>query len=133
MGEKPKVIAAVLVEDNGKLLLAKEKLESGNEHWLVPGGKVEFGETLQQAALREIKEETGFDIEITKLIDFHEAIHTKFDYHTIIFFYLAKIKGGSLKLPEEILDAKFFTREEINNLNLVSSAKWLIDKHFSNI
>ncbi len=125
----PKIIVAVLVEDNGKLLLAKEKLEDGKEYWLVPGGKLEFGETLEQGALREIKEEIGFDVEITKLIDFHEAIHTKHDYHTIIFFYLAKIKSGSIKLPEEILDAKFFTKEEIKQLNLIHSAKWLMDKH----
>ncbi len=128
MGDRPKVVVAALVEKDGAYLLAKQVMEDGSDQWVVPGGKVEFSESLKEAAIRELKEETGFDIEITKFVDFHEAIHTKFDYHTVIFFFLAKIKSGSLVLEPELKDAQFFTREQMKEVKLVTSAKWLFER-----
>src|SRR5687768_11540627 len=59
MERKPKLVVAVLARHKNKFLLAKEILEGGNEYWIVPGGKVEFGESIEEAARREILEETG--------------------------------------------------------------------------
>ncbi len=132
MGDKlPKVIVAGLIEKDGKVLLAKEVLENKQEYWLVPGGHVEFGESMVDAVKREIKEETNLDVEIVKLLDFKEVIVTKHDYHTVIFFFLVRALNESMKLPKEILEAKFFAKEDIKNLNLIDSAKWILDKHFS--
>lgn len=131
MKKLPQVIAATLVENGGKFLLIKEPIENGKDQWLVPGGKVEFGESLVEAARREIKEETNLDVEITKLITFKEAIFPQYDYHTVIFFYLAKPLHREIKLGGRVLDARFFSKDEIKNLELVSSAKWLFEEHFS--
>lgn len=127
--QQPKIIAAALIEKGGKLLLIKEKLASGKEKWIVPGGAVEFGENLEEAVKREIKEETGLDVKITKFIGFKEVIAPQFDYHTIVFFYLAEPIGGSLVLEDDqILDGNFFSPEEIKNLLLVDSAQWVLKK-----
>ena len=109
-------------------MFAKEVLEDNKETWIIPGGKVEFGESLEEAAKREIKEELGVDITITRLIDFHEAIHTNFNYHTIIFFFLATATGSIQHAPE-ILEAKYATKEELTQMPLVKSATWLFEKH----
>ncbi len=125
MEKLPKVIASVLVEKDGKFLLVKEKLESGKEYWIVPGGKVEFGETIEQAALREIAEETGLNINLTGFIGYDEAIVTKYDYHTVIFFY----HGEPIDKKEIVLpNVKYFSLEEIKNLELVDTARWVFEK-----
>ncbi len=131
MGDKrPKVVVSGLIERDGKVLLVKEILENG-EHWIVPGGKVEFGESLVDAVKREIKEETNLDIEVLRLFDFKEHVNLKYDYHTVIFFFLAKPLNESIKLPEEVLDAKFFAKEDLKDIKLVDSAKWVLDKFFT--
>lgn len=132
MGAKlPKVIVSGLVEKDGRVLLVKEVLESKQEYWIVPGGHVEFGESLVDAVKREMKEETNLDVEVTRLLDFKEHIVTKYDYHTVIFFFLVKSLNEDIKVPKEILEAKFFSKEEIKSLNLVDSARWILEKHFS--
>ena len=123
----PKIIASALVKRINKFLLVKEVLEDGKEHWIIPGGSVEFGESLTVAAIRESKEEVGLRVKITKFLSFKEALYPHRDYHTIIFCFLAKVQRGRLKVREsKILEAKFFSPHELQNLPLVHSARWLL-------
>ncbi|MCX6708454.1 MAG: NUDIX hydrolase [Candidatus Woesearchaeota archaeon] len=132
MGDRlPKVVVSGLVEKDGKVLLVKEILESKLPYWIVPGGKVEFGESLVDAVKRELKEETNLDVEVLRLLDFKEHIVMKYDYHTVVFFFLVKPLNESIKLPGEILDAKFFAKDELKSIDLVDSAKWILDKFFT--
>jgi len=126
--QKPKITVAALVEKDNKFLLTKEILESGKEYWIVPGGGVEFGENLIDAVKREIKEETNLDIEINVFAGFQEVIVPKYNYHTIIFFYRALPKNENLLLEKKILEAKFFTKKEIKNLNLVDSSRQFLKR-----
>ena len=125
----PKVVVAGLVEKDGRFLLVKEMLESNTEKWIIPGGAVEFGESLEDALVREMKEETNLDVEISRFLDFKEVIATQFNYHTIIFFFLVKAKNSDIKLEQKILDHGFFTKDETKNMQLVSSARWLFDTY----
>jgi len=122
----PRIISSVIIKKENKLLLIKEILEDKKEYWIFPGGGVDFGETIEDAAIREAKEEIGIDIEIKEFLGFKEAIYPKYDYHTIIFFFIAEPLNNNLSKSDKILDTKYFTIEEINNLNLVDSAKWAI-------
>ncbi len=126
--QKPKIIVAALIEKNNRFLLVKEILESGKEYWIIPGGGVEFGENLTDAIKREIKEETNLDIEIKNFAGFQEAIVPKYNYHTIIFFYRALLKNENLILENKILEAKFFSKEELKNLNLVNSSQKFLER-----
>ncbi len=125
---KPKIIVAALVEKDNKFLLVKETLESGKEYWIVPGGGVEFGENLTDAIKREIKEETNLDIKIKNFAGFQEAIVPKYNYHTVIFFYRAEPQNENVILEKKIIEAKFFSREEIPNLNLVDSSRKFLER-----
>jgi len=129
--KQPKVVAACLGEKDGKFLLAKEKVESGKQMWLIPGGSVEFGETIEHAAVREVKEETNLDVEIVRLVDFRQSIHVQYDYHSVIFFFHAMPVSDELRLAEEILEARYFTKQEIKELDLVYSAKWFFSQYFN--
>jgi len=68
MGEYPKVAVDVVLENKGKVLLVQRALEPFAGKWALPGGFVEEGETVEQAAVREVKEETGLDIELEGLL-----------------------------------------------------------------
>ena len=122
---KPRIGSAVLVENNGKYLLGERNKKNYNGYWIIPGGGVKFGETLQEAAIREIKEETNLDVEIVKLIGYQEIINLPGDYHSVVFFHLAKPKHGNLEANEDISQAKFFTIGEIKKIEkLAESAEW---------
>jgi len=126
---KPKLVVSVLTKNNGKYLLVKETLEDGKEKWIVPGGKVEFGESLEDAAKREIKEETGLKIDRLKFLFFKEAIYPLVNYHTVIFFYSANTKKSALEddIEGKVIEAKWFTKKQVKKLPLVESAEWLFE------
>src|SRR2546430_11663196 len=94
----PHIVVAGLIKKGQKYLLIKEVLSSGNETWIVPGGKVEFGETLEDAVRREFMEELGVIVDKTKFVAFKEAVFPDYNYHTIIFFYLIETKTTKFTL-----------------------------------
>ncbi len=126
----PKLVVGVLVRNGNKFLLAKEILEGGKAYWIVPGGKVEFGETIEHAAKREIREETGIKAKALKFLGYKEAIAAKVNYHTVIFFFLTSTSSTKTKADIEgkVIEANWFTKKEALKLPLVFSAKWLFTK-----
>jgi mutator protein MutT len=124
----PRIVVGVILKKENKILLIKEVLEDKKEHWIFPGGGVDFGETVEKAAIREAKEEIGIDIEIKDFLGIKEIIRPQFDYHSIIFFFVAEPLNSKISKIEKVLDAKYFTFEESKNLSLVDSAKWAIEE-----
>ncbi len=126
---KPKLVVSVLARNGDKFLLARERLEDGKEWWIVPGGKVEFGETIEAAARRELLEETGIKPKKLKFLCFKEALFPEYNYHTVIFFFETRTRRTKVGEDEEgkVIEAKWFTRSEIRKLKLVESAEWLFD------
>ncbi len=123
---EPRLTVAVLVEHDEKYLLAERQGDHFSGHWVVPGGGVDFGETLLDAAHREIKEETNLDVEIVKFIGFKEIINVAGNYHSIVFFYSAKPKHLDLKLDGESSQARFLSIEEIKKLKIAKSVEWVL-------
>ena len=72
--DRPFVGVGVVVWRDGKVLLVKRGQAPRRGHWSIPGGGQELGETLQEAACREVKEETGINIEVMGLIDVVDSI-----------------------------------------------------------
>lgn len=124
--ERPKVGSAILIEHEGKFLLGKRNKINAQGKWIIPGGKVEWGETIEEAGVRELKEETGLDVEIVSRIGHKEIIATEHDYHRIVFFHLGKSKHLNIRVCDDLSDAKFFTIEEIKKLNTVKSVEWCL-------
>ena len=125
---KPRITSAVLVEDNGKFLLAERNKENYNGYWVIPGGGVNFGEKIRDAGLRELKEETNLDVEIIKKIGYKEIINVPGKYHSIVFYYLAKPKHLNVKINDDVSKARFFTIDEIKNLKIAESVEWVLRK-----
>jgi ADP-ribose pyrophosphatase YjhB (NUDIX family) len=104
------VVAGVVVKQDGKYLLVQEKKPSAYGLWNLPAGHVEEGYTAEETAVKEAKEETGYDVELMRELGvFHEDIKGSCKHA-----FEAKIVGGELSIPEnEILDVKWFTYDEI--------------------
>ena len=109
-----KIIGSGLLAQNGKFLLVNAKVGAAKGLWNNPGGHQDEGETAEETAKREIKEETGFDVVIKKLIGVYSRRAKKHVFE-------AEIVSGDLKLPEnEIADAKWFTLSEVKKLTNIT-------------
>lgn len=124
--KEPRLSSAVLVINEGKFLLGKRNKVNANGMWVIPGGGVNFGESTEKAALRELKEETNLDVNIIKFLGHKEIIAPENNYHSIVFFYLAEPKHMNIEPREDISDVKFFDIDEIKNLNIVRSVEWVL-------
>lgn len=88
-------VGAVVVED-GSLLMIRRGREPSRGKWSLPGGRVERGESLADALAREVREETGLDIEVGDLLGVLEVTG---DHHFVILDYRAAVAGGAEPTP----------------------------------
>lgn len=108
-----KVVAAIIQKEN-KILATKRGYGEFINMWEFPGGKIEPGETKEQALVREIKEELNIEISVDKF-----AIDIEYQYPNFYLFmscFMCSIKEGSIELLEHN-DGKWITKEELNTLN----------------
>lgn len=118
------IVAGVVLKMDNTYLLVQESLPQVYGLWNFPAGKVDLGESIEQAAIREAKEETGFDIEIIQKIDIYQDSATVPPKHA----FLAEIIGGKLAFPpNEIVDAKWFHFDEIQKMKGSLRDPWIID------
>jgi ADP-ribose pyrophosphatase YjhB (NUDIX family) len=128
MNKAPRIISAIILMRDNKVMLVKEVLEDNKEHWIFPGGGVDFGETIEEAGIREIKEELGLNVKIKEFLGFKEIIRTQFNYHTLIFFLIAEPLNDDITKIEKVLDSRYFTLSEALGLSIVDSARWAIEE-----
>ena len=108
------VVAGSVIKKDGKYLLVQEKQPKAYGLWNLPAGYVDKGEEVEAAAVREAKEESGYDVKLDGLIGlYHET--TK---EPVKHIFRAHIVGGELRAQEdEILDVKWLTYDEVKTLN----------------
>ncbi len=106
-----KVVAGCVIRnEEGKYLLVQESRPKVYGLWNLPAGHVDKGETIEEAAIREAREETGLEVELVrKLGIWHETTDTP-----VRHAFEAKVSGGELRPQEgEVLDVRYFSYEEI--------------------
>ena len=92
----PKVVAGTIPEQDGRVLLTRRSINPGRGLWTFPGGFVDFGESVEDAAVRETFEETGLKVDLA-------GLHNVYSYPgaPVIIVYRAKVIGGTLTTCEE--------------------------------
>jgi ADP-ribose pyrophosphatase YjhB (NUDIX family) len=107
-----RIIVGAIAEKDGKIILVQENKPQAYGLWNTPAGRLDKGELPADGAKREFKEETGFDIEIDKLL----GIYVKsFDDITVLkIVFRARITGGEMKSQkDEIMDVKWFKPSDV--------------------
>jgi 8-oxo-dGTP diphosphatase len=119
MARSPRVrVAAVIVHENKLLVVKHEK--NGVGYYLLPGGGLDWSESIFQCAKRELLEETGYFIEPEEVIFTSEAVAPGGVRHIVNFFVRSRFLGGELTPPEDdiIVSVDWITKEELKTLSL---------------
>ena len=118
-------VVAAIIKDNNKIFTTRRGYGEFENMWEFPGGKIELGETKEEALTREIKEELELDIDITNYLTTVEYDYPNF--HLIMHCYICNISGGKLQLNAHN-DAKWTTLEGSDKLKWVPADILVIEK-----
>ncbi len=108
----PKVAAISIIPRDGRVLMIQRATEIGYGLWGLPGGYVDRGEVVEEAAVRETLEETGLVVKVERLV----GLFSQPGDTVIVVAYAARESGGSLKPGPEALNADFFLPEQLPEL-----------------
>ncbi len=128
-------VGGVVIHRN-RVLLVRRGREPMKGEWSIPGGALELGETLPDAVRREIKEETGLDVEPTRILMVLDRIVNhgqRVKYHYVIVDFACRRTGGRLIPASDVLDARWVRREDLPRYHLTDVASRLICRAFSRI
>lgn len=128
MRRSPRIVvgAGALIHRGRRLLMIKRGENPDRGMWSFPGGSVEVGETTEEAAVREVKEETGLDIGVEGLFDVVTYLPGKGSLHAdqmIVVDYLGKPRRGRVRLNHESSDFGWFTPAEVQKLEATKNVK----------
>lgn len=113
----PLVGVGAVVIDRGHVLLVRRGTEPLRGHWSLPGGLIEVGETLIDGIVREVREETGLEVEVVELIELLDRIHRDVErirYHYVIADYLCFVRSGELGAASDAEEVRWVERAEWN-------------------
>jgi mutator protein MutT len=130
--ERPVVgVGAVIVRD-GQVLIVKRRYEPLAGHWSLPGGTLELGETLEAGVIREMREETGLDVDVGPVIEVFDRImfdeSQRVRYHFVLVDYLCWPAGGQLCAGSDVDEAIFVDPDSLAPYNLTEKAQAVIDR-----
>lgn len=113
-------VSVVVINSDNQILLVKHR-KGPRQYWVLPGGRMEYGETFFECGIREVKEETGLDVDVDRIIFLSEAIAPDRSRHIVNVFMTAKPNGGgTLKLGNEpvLAGLEYKSLEELRALTL---------------
>lgn len=119
-------VTAIVTDEQGRLLLVHK---TDNNLWALPGGGVDFGESVAQAAVREVKEETGIDVEVTGLVGLYTDPRHVMAYddgevrQQFSICFITRLLGGELATSNETSEVEFVDVEQIEELPIHPSMR----------
>lgn len=118
--DAPVVGVGAVILDGNRVLLIRRGQEPLKGQWSLPGGALELGETLEAGIRREVREETGLEVEAVRIVEVLDRIARSEDgrvqYHYVLVDYLCRITGGSLACASDAVDAKWATFDELDGV-----------------
>ncbi len=115
-----------IFDDDFNFILIKRKNEPYKGYWALPGGFVEYGESVETAAIREAKEETSIDVELKDLVNVYSKPNRDPRRHTVTVAFTAKGDIASRKADSDASDIDIFSPNELDELNIAFDHKEII-------
>jgi 8-oxo-dGTP diphosphatase len=135
--ELPLVGVGAIIIENEKVLLVKRAHPPLQNQWSIPGGVLEVGEFVREAAIREAREETGLSVEPGELLGVYDRIlrdpTERVQYHYVLIDFLCRKVAGELMAASDAAEVRWFTKEELPALNLSEDTQDVIRKGFEKI
>lgn len=130
--ERPVVGVGAVVLRDGAVLLVERAQEPLAGQWTLPGGAVELGETLEEAVVRELREETGMTVRVLELVEAFDRItrddESRARYHYVLLDYLCEPVGGELRAGSDARAAAWVRPEEFARYRLSEKARAVCEK-----
>jgi 8-oxo-dGTP diphosphatase len=116
--EAPLVGVGAVIVQEGRVLLVRRGRDPMKGQWTLPGGVLEVGESLAEGAAREVREETGLEVEVLELVELLDRIHRddgRVRFHYVIADYLCRVTGGELHAASDADAVRWVERAEWNS------------------
>lgn len=129
------VFKGIVFNNNHQVLIdnrKEKKLESADGKWELPGGKIEFGESPEEAVKREVYEETGYNVEVKQIVPYSNVSVWEYQnciQHTIVFSYICKLKDEKhINIKDKgINEYRWINYDELNSFDFLPGAKEAIE------
>jgi 8-oxo-dGTP diphosphatase len=135
--EFPLVGVGAIIIEGDRVLLVKRAHPPIQGQWSIPGGVLEVGEMVREAAVREAREETGLTVEPGDLLGVYDRIlrdaERRVQYHYVLIDFLCRRVGGELLAASDAAEVRWFRREELPVLRLAEDTLEVIEKGFERL
>ena len=132
--DRPLVGVGAIIVENGRVVLIKRGQQPLMGDWSIPGGMLELGETVHEAASRETQEETGLTVEPGELLGVFDRVIAdekgRVRYHYVLIDFLCRRSAGEVLAAGDADEARWFTREEVAKLPLAKDTAEVIRRGF---
>jgi ADP-ribose pyrophosphatase YjhB (NUDIX family) len=132
--QRPVLGIGALIFERGRILLVERGKEPLKGYWSLPGGVLEIGETLEQGIIREVREETGLEVEPLKMLEIFERIIRDSqgapEYHYVLIDYVCRVTGGSLRAADDASRVAWVPRRLLSTYQITTGTLPVIEKGF---
>ncbi len=126
-------VGAVVIQGND-VLLVKRAYPPRQGEWSLPGGQLELGESLVEGVRREVREETGLEVEVGAVVEVFDRVHKdesgRVRYHFVIVDFLCRPAGGTLGAGGDAADVRWVPRSEVTVLGVNRHAVAVVERGF---
>lgn len=118
--DRPLLGVGAIVLREGRILLVRRANPPLQGHWSIPGGLVETGETIKEAVIREVREETGLEVEPLQLVEVFERIlrdnESRVQYHYVLIDYWCRVVAGEAQAGSDVSEVRWANCDELESL-----------------
>lgn len=130
----PSVTTDIFIfDDDENFILIKRKNNPFKDYWAIPGGFVEYGERVEDAAIREALEETSIPVKLDKLVGVYSDPSRDPRGHTVSIVYTARGNMKKMKAADDACDINIFTKKDLENINLAFDHEKIINDCLNSI